>query len=371
MKKKGRILIIDDNTKNLQVLANILSSNHYDVEIGISGFDVFNWLEHEIFDLLLLDIMMPEIDGFEVCRRIRKNNQYDLMPIIFISAKTDSQSMVEGFDSGGQDYISKPFDQAELLARVKTHIELRKSKESLKRLNTDLEQLVNERTYELNIANKKLLDLSKTKDRFLKFIGNEISKPLVSITKVIEIIKHSSESNRMAGTISQLDQSVEKLRKVTLMASYITQISTSAEINDRKPFSLLSAVEYILVKMNSILEQKNLELDIDIDDKIVAYGNNLLFKSSLQSILSTVFEEIEDNQLIKISSIKNKETNQLVIEAFINSWNDNDSLSEEISLLNSYSQTIMQLDAGAFRLLNEDQRTVTFEWTFLNENRKL
>lgn len=367
MKNKGRILIIDDNTKNLQVLANILNSNNYDVEIGISGFDVFNWLEHEVFDLLLLDIMMPEIDGFEVCRRIRQNKQFDLMPIIFISAKTDSQSMVEGFDSGGQDYISKPFDQAELLARVKTHIELRKSKETLETLNSNLEQLVNKRTFELDIANKKLIDLSKTKDRFLKFIGNEISKPLLSITKVIEIIKHSSESNRMAGTISQLDDSIDKLSKVIQMASYITQINTSTELNTRKPFTLLSSVEYILLKMNAILEQKNLELDIDIDDKIIVYGNNMLFKSSIQSILSMLIEEIEENQLIKILSTKTKENYQLIIEAVINSWNDNDTISEELSLLNSYSQTIMQLDAGTFQLLNEDQKIFKFEWTFLNE----
>nr|WP_321411374.1 response regulator [uncultured Carboxylicivirga sp.] len=367
MKKKGRILIIDDNTKNLQVLANILNNNNYDVEIGISGLDVFNWLEHEIFDLLLLDIMMPEINGFEVCRQLRKNNQYDLMPIIFISAKTDSQSMVEGFDSGGQDYISKPFDQAELLARIKTHIELRKSKETLKTLNSNLEKLVNERTEELNIANKKLTNLGKTKDRFLKFIGNEISKPLVSITKVIEIIKHSSESNRMAGTISQLDQSVERLRKVTQMASYITQISTSDESHDKTPFTLLSTVEYVLVKMNSILELKNLELDIDIDDKMVIHGNNKLFRSSIQSILTMLFEEIEKNQLIKIFSTKNTDTSQLIIEAFLNSWDNDDSITEELLLLNSYSQTIMQLDAGSFQLLNEDKKTFKFEWTFLNE----
>ncbi|MBI9061805.1 MAG: response regulator [Marinilabiliaceae bacterium] len=268
MSSNGRILIIDDNTKNLEILANILNANNYDIEIGINGYEVFNWLKNDTFDLLLLDVMMPEIDGFEVCSKIREDHKFDLLPVIFISAKSDSQSMVRGFEVGGQDYISKPFDHAELLARVKTHIELKKSKENLKTLNAHLEQRINQRTKELNIANQKLMNLGITKDRFLSFISGEVSTPLVSMSKVLDVIKHSSESSRMAEMITLLDQSVNKLERVSEMASFITQISTTKTSTEKNSFSLINSIDYILMDLNEALDKKNLELDMDLDDKI-------------------------------------------------------------------------------------------------------
>jgi len=365
MNTKGRILIIDDNAKNLQVLANILNENNYDIEIGISGLDVFNWLENERFDLLLLDVMMPDISGFEVCKKIRENQQYDLMPIIFISAKTDSDSMVEGFNLGGQDYISKPFDVSELLARVKTHIDLKKSKEELRSLNKDLENKINERTKELHIANQKLTELTNTKGLFLKFISKEISTPLVSVTKVIDVIKQSSESAKMAEMITLLDQSVNKLTRVTQMASYITRIKTNYELSEHKEFSILSAIDYILLNMNDELEKKNLELDVDIDSNLKVNGNNQLFKSSVKAMFSALVQIINNNQLISLYSSIETDNNHFIIESNINDWKNLDSnIKEEISLFTTYSQTIMALDGGRFNLSIEDKQTVQLKWTY-------
>lgn len=157
----GRILMVDDNPKNLQVLGNVLKANGYTFEFSTSGKGALKWIESDSFDLILLDIMMPEMDGFEVASHIRKNAELDDLPIIFLTAKVDSESVVKGFEIGGQDYVSKPFESSELLARIKTQIDLKQSKNNLKNLNIELEQKVEERTNELNLLYNELKESEK------------------------------------------------------------------------------------------------------------------------------------------------------------------------------------------------------------------
>ena len=107
---KGQILIIDDNPKNIQVAASILKQAGYDVEFALDGLSGMAWLESSPFDVILLDVMMPGEDGFEICRKIKANPRFELIPVIFVTAKTDRASVVQGFESGGEDYITKPYD---------------------------------------------------------------------------------------------------------------------------------------------------------------------------------------------------------------------------------------------------------------------
>jgi PAS domain S-box-containing protein len=158
----SRILIVDDNPKNLQVLGNILNNEAYIVEFALNGKTAISWLESESFDLVLLDIMMPEMDGFEVCELIRNKLEDVDTPIVFLTAKTSRESVIHGFEIGGNDYIAKPFDSRELLVRVKTQIELRKSKKALKSLNLELENKVKERTVELEKINLALEESKAT-----------------------------------------------------------------------------------------------------------------------------------------------------------------------------------------------------------------
>ena len=104
------ILIVDDNPKNLQVLGNVLKNEGYGLEFALNAKAAINWIEKKEFDLLLLDVMMPEMDGFEACRVIRSEYMHIDVPIIFLTAKRDQESIIKGFEVGGQDYISKPFD---------------------------------------------------------------------------------------------------------------------------------------------------------------------------------------------------------------------------------------------------------------------
>ena len=120
----SRILIIDDAPANIQTLSTILKERGYDINIATNGRQALEVLERIRPDLILLDIMMPEIDGFETCRRIKASTAWREIPIIFLTAKTDTADIVRGFELGAVDYVAKPFNAHELLARVNTHLTL-------------------------------------------------------------------------------------------------------------------------------------------------------------------------------------------------------------------------------------------------------
>ena len=123
MDKKDTILVVDDTQSNIDVLIELLDA--YDIIVATDGATAIEILnEDKDIDLILLDIMMPEMDGFEVCEILKNNNETKDIPIIFLTAKTDVDSIQKGFDIGGVDYITKPFRPVELISRIKTHLKI-------------------------------------------------------------------------------------------------------------------------------------------------------------------------------------------------------------------------------------------------------
>ncbi|MEM9805001.1 MAG: response regulator [Cyanobacteria bacterium P01_D01_bin.56] len=149
MLNQANILVIDDTPANLEVVTDTLTSRGYAVATAISGERALTRLQKYTPDLILLDVQMPGIDGFETCRQIKEDPDTAHIPIIFITALADADSITKGFNAGAVDYISKPFQEPELLARVKNHL-------SLQSLKQDLESQVTTRTSELQNALKQL-----------------------------------------------------------------------------------------------------------------------------------------------------------------------------------------------------------------------
>jgi len=134
------ILIVDDLPQNLQVLGSILRKNKYQIAVATNGQQAIDVLENISPDLILLDVMMPGIDGHEVCRRLKEQERTRDISIIFLTAKSETADIVKGFDLGAVDYITKPFNATELLSRVKTHIELKKNRDVILNLIDELEE---------------------------------------------------------------------------------------------------------------------------------------------------------------------------------------------------------------------------------------
>ncbi len=144
-----RILVVDDQEANVRVVGNILGELGYTIVPATSGEQALRRLAARWPDLVLLDVLMPDMDGFEVCRRIREQTAGAEIPIIFLSAADDKQLVVRALEGGGVDYVTKPFNPAELISRVRTHLALKAARDSLKQLAEDKDELLGILTHDL------------------------------------------------------------------------------------------------------------------------------------------------------------------------------------------------------------------------------
>lgn len=124
------ILIVDDAPASLKVVANMLGGNGYRLALAESGADALSFSAERAPDLILLDIVMPDMDGFEVCKKLKESDNTASIPVIFLTGHADNSSVTRSYDLGGVDYITKPFNAAELKAKVKNHLELARLKKN-------------------------------------------------------------------------------------------------------------------------------------------------------------------------------------------------------------------------------------------------
>jgi len=133
MNEQVHILVVDDNQENLKVVSNFLKEKGYQIALALDGESALKVLYDNEIDLVLLDIMMPGMDGFEVCKKIKSLKVLKDIPIIFLTAKSETDDIVKGFQLGGVDYITKPFRKEELLVRVNNHIQLKQARDLLRK----------------------------------------------------------------------------------------------------------------------------------------------------------------------------------------------------------------------------------------------
>lgn len=130
----GRILVVDDTPANIQMLAAVLKEKGYQISIATNGRQALEVIQRVRPDVILLDVMMPEMDGFETCRRLKESADWRDIPVIFLTARTETEDIVKGFSLGAVDYVAKPFQPAELLARVNTHLTMDRLRRENERL---------------------------------------------------------------------------------------------------------------------------------------------------------------------------------------------------------------------------------------------
>lgn len=150
------ILVVDDTPANLRLLSDLLTQHGYRIRPATDGALALKSVAAKAPDLMLLDVSMPGMDGYEVCRRLKEGENSRRIPVIFISAFGETVQKIKGFEAGGLDYITKPFEAEEVLARVKTHLRLRRAEEALREAHNTLELRVQERTAELQASNEAL-----------------------------------------------------------------------------------------------------------------------------------------------------------------------------------------------------------------------
>lgn len=224
------ILIVDDVPTNIQLVASILAPFEYELSFANSGQDALGQIAETSFDLILLDVMMPGLDGLEVARRLKDNEFTRHIPIVFLTAKSDEDSIVEGFTVGAADYVTKPFNPAELVARVQTHLALKQTQDQLRHRNVELAEAIQMKNRLLSIASHDLKNPLSAVNGFASMLERNPSvqkeKDLVDMVSFI-----SRAARRMNTLISELlDTAALEMGKFDLKLGSLDPIQIVREV---------------------------------------------------------------------------------------------------------------------------------------------
>lgn len=225
---KSRILVVDDISKNLQVVGTILRNEGYHVMPATSGLQALERVSAQPPDLILLDLMMPEMDGLEVCSRLKADPLTRQIPVIFLTASNEMEHLMKGFEAGAVDYITKPFNAPELLARVRTHLELKHARERLREMNEE-------------------------KNEFMGIAAHDLRNPLSAIQGYAEMIIEDAQSLAHR----DLEGNGQRIREAAKRMTEMVQNFLDANRIERGELKLNMAISDLSPLLQSVLETQS------------------------------------------------------------------------------------------------------------------
>ncbi len=280
---KPTILIVDDSKSNIDILIDVLSDS-FDIVISLSGQKAINIAQNEEIDLILLDIMMPILDGFYVCKVLKDNPKTSKIPIIFLTAKDETEDIEKGFELGAVDYLKKPYQPIELLVRINTHIELRSYQKDL--------ELKVEQEIKKNALNEKLLfQQSKQAEigELIMNIAHQWKQPLSEIGSInLYYIANLQENNIIEN--NKLLQDFEKSSEILeFMSNTVTTFQNFYVPNKKNTmFSILYALKTALKMVDATFDYHNIKINIDIQNDINIFGNKNEYSQVILAILNNI-----------------------------------------------------------------------------------
>ncbi|WP_319589978.1 hybrid sensor histidine kinase/response regulator [uncultured Draconibacterium sp.] len=280
------ILIVDDNPNNIKIVALILRSLKYKIVIATNGEQAIELVDQTRPDLILLDIMMPKMDGFEACSIIKEKEENSNIPVIFITALNDTESLVKGFKAGGVDYITKPFNKDELVSRVKTHLELKQTRDRLEK------------------TTQHLSELNTLKDKMFSVIGHDLRSPLSSVKMTLEFLSKMTDKqdDPVAENIHiMLKTTDEVFGLLENLLGWAKSQSGNLSINKEEvQISDIVNSVYLLNKGN--LELKKILFKTEIEDSDKVYADLSMMKVVLRNLVSNAIKFTPDEGTITVSA---------------------------------------------------------------------
>ena len=307
--KKHQILIVDDIPDNIKVLQSILSDKSYEIHYALSGKDAIMLCVAKSFDLILLDIMMPEMDGFEVCEYLKSKDKTKDIPVIFLTAKVDEEAIIKGFEVGAHDYVTKPFNPQELVARVNTHLDLKQKNEALKFMNLQLEERVAARTLELEDsnqsleeANRQLSTLEEAKNDFLSLMSTELREPLNGIVGFAEMLEYSIKNKTNLKYVRFIKQACEKLIGVSDMALLLSALRFDRYEMKILGLSVFDIVKVSADKLKPFINERKVKLKIDVPKNYIVRGDQRLLEISMEKIIENAVTNAPPRSEVRVGS---------------------------------------------------------------------
>ena len=274
----GKILIVDDNPNNLKILYTYLKNAGFEVLVAEDGKSGMEAVEHSHPELILLDVMMPGMDGFEVCRRLKRDRKTQEIPVIFLTALSETINKVMGFEVGGVDYITQPIENEEVVARVKTHLSMRRMRLALQKQNEhlqgeierrkqvetrlqlsndNLEETVADRTAELSSSNQDL-------EQFAYIASHDLRQPLRKIRMCTEYLSEDYAhcfDEQAESYMEYITKSVDRM--YLLIDDLLTYSRVGQQDEAIVSIDLNTIVEECLEDFSLTIEEKQAKIDWD------------------------------------------------------------------------------------------------------------
>lgn len=285
LKQPHQILIVDDMPKNVQVLGQILAEQGFNIFIATSGFQALKAVEKKMPDLILLDISMPDMDGYETCKQIKEQGKYSEIPIIFLTARTETEDILKAFAVGGVDYITKPFNIPELLARVNQQLALKEKTEDLRKTNE---------------SNKALL----------RVLLHDLRNPIVAIDSINQIFSENQEVYIEMNDI--LQQATKNCMEILDSVKKMYTIQDQKYTVDLKDINLFESVQTSVIIFKSLLHEKEIEIEINIPkDYYINVDTNSFTHSVIDNLITNAIKFSYPNSKINITASQNE--NQIIL----------------------------------------------------------
>jgi signal transduction histidine kinase len=271
---KGEILIVDDQPNNLRLLSTLLTTQGYSVRKAINGQMAVLSVLTELPDLILLDIRMPDMDGYEVCLELKSNPNTQHIPIIFISALDEVLDKVKAFSIGAVDYITKPFQSAEVLARVENQFNIQRLQKELKQRNAELESV-----------NQELLRSNRELEQFSYMVSHDLQQPLQSVTGFVRLISFKYQDSlprdvqEYLKRIGDAGNRMQKLIQALLDYARIDQQELSF-----KPVDCNEVLRQVSENLFQAINDRGVELSYQELPTVI--GNEMLLMQLFQNLLS-------------------------------------------------------------------------------------
>ncbi len=286
MKRKDReeiVLLVEDNPASIGMVNTALEAEGYLVSVATTGEKALERAERTLPDLILLDILLPGIDGYETCRRLKNSEKTKEIPILFMSGLTESFDKIKGFDLGAVDYITKPIDTSELLARIRTHL-------SIQRMQDELRE-----------AKELAESANRTKSRFLAHMSHELRSPLQGILGFSELIQtYPDLTPQIKKDISAISNSGNHLLKLINDLLEMAKIDAGRTTLDMEDFNLHATVRFVQEMFRATAEKNGLELKTRISPDVPkgVYSDPCKIRQILINLLSNAVKFTEQGQIL-------------------------------------------------------------------------
>jgi two-component system sensor histidine kinase/response regulator len=326
LERKPRVLVVDDIESNIEFVSEVLAMEDIEIISAKTGADALGLAFKNIPDLILLDISMPLMNGFEVSKLLKNDDLTKDIPIIFLTARVEKEDIINGFEHGAVDYITKPFNFSELISRVKTHLELKHKTELLKNLNVKLELDVNNQTHalkkayedirivnlELQEAHDKLSKLDKVKTEFVHHINHELRTPLNGIQGYVDLLKESCCDESSSSYIKSIESLTERLIRVAELSLLFTELKTRKHEVVLQPVNFVEVLNETIGCFNTTQKNINIRLENPFNELIIQAEHKLLF-TCLSIVIENALKYSPSNSFISISIGKNDKNIEFIL----------------------------------------------------------